>query len=633
MKNLKELTRKRIYRIPDYQRGYSWEKRQIDELIDDIENIRLNNELSYHFTGIVSYSEYNREDFNIKESTEINEDDEIEIYHIADGQQRMTTLYILLFEVYKKLYPNNFQSKFLDSILTYSFNDKRIYRFGYDVDVPSREYLYNIIFEDSSYQITHPETLYTSNLDFAKQAIQIHLSELEENHLKLFKRKLEQRLLFQEFLIDTSKLDVSMVFETMNYRGKSLSKLELFKNRLIYLVGAKYTDRGQVDNFRRHITNAWLKVYSWLGKKSDLKLNDDAFLTAYTIIHFENRNTKDSEFKNIIDRIFQVEYPIKGINTNKNLEETSLFYLTESIEIAVKCFFITFNPFSVDPEVGNLNIPFEIKRQIFIINQIGGANYIKTLICCALVKFIQLNFTNLVGLQSLLLEIEKHQLLVFNLLGRKIDANRPDIYRLCNELYVGNVTFAEARQKIKQLTLKFWESKNYIKMIQDNLNKEEERFLKIPAFRVILFLKEVYDSILPNEILKFNDFTLSLVFPNDHGSNAKFPNVVRQREPKNISYLRYSLGNIIITQRNLVFRGNISSPNYFQQRIQNLELSKIAVNKLISQNIQNWSDVNILDRGIEIFKFLKNRYDLTQLTDDDIRHILVDDLRIQGVND
>ena len=33
---LQDLFFKRIFRVPDYQRGYAWEEEQVDELLEDI---------------------------------------------------------------------------------------------------------------------------------------------------------------------------------------------------------------------------------------------------------------------------------------------------------------------------------------------------------------------------------------------------------------------------------------------------------------------------------------------------------------------------------------------------------------------------------------------------------------------
>ncbi|MDD3358443.1 MAG: DUF262 domain-containing protein [Parabacteroides sp.] len=38
--NLSELFNNKIFRIPDYQRGYAWSEKQLTELWDDIDEIK-----------------------------------------------------------------------------------------------------------------------------------------------------------------------------------------------------------------------------------------------------------------------------------------------------------------------------------------------------------------------------------------------------------------------------------------------------------------------------------------------------------------------------------------------------------------------------------------------------------------
>ena len=629
MKTLKDLTKNRIYRIPDYQRGYSWEEKHIYELIDDIDNIRLENDLSYHFTGILSYSAVELEAFNKKENLSLTTENEIEIFHITDGQQRLTTLFILLFELNKKLFPEDFASRFLEKTLTINIDGKTIYKFGYDVDVPSREHLYNVIFEDNSYEITHPETLYTSNLDFAKSTIKKFIEDWDDNALKRLKRKLENRLLFQEFIIDTAKLDVSMVFETMNYRGKGLSRLELFKNRLIYLIGARYFNVDVALQNRKLITDAWLRVYSWLGKRSETKLNDDLFLMAFITMHYDNSLTVDSDFKRLIERLFKTDYPIKSYHENTNLSEDNLLKLANSIELAVKCYYVIHNPFSKEPELDQLQIPKQVKNQLFVLNQIGGANYMKTLICAALARFIKVGHQEQSEFLALLREIEKHQMLVFNFLGRKNDANRPDVYRLCYDLYEGKSSFQSVKIKLKELILKWWRQKNRVDMILDRLNSTDKRFLDLGGLKVLLFLKEIHVESLQDHIKKINDFKLDLIFPESHGSNARFPNVVRTRDPRSNDVLRYSLGNIVILENNLSESLNPIHHSYFQDRKSKLVKSSNLRCREIALKIESWSDSDILNRGFEILNFIQDRYNISELDDREIKQILVDNLVIQ----
>lgn len=86
VKQLLESGKSKKFVIPEYQRPYAWSDEQIQVLFDDlVEYTENNNESTYFLGTIVSYENDNLEQ------------------EIIDGQQRITTLFLLLRAVYSKL--------------------------------------------------------------------------------------------------------------------------------------------------------------------------------------------------------------------------------------------------------------------------------------------------------------------------------------------------------------------------------------------------------------------------------------------------------------------------------------------------------------------------------------------------
>ena len=84
-----KVLEKRLFAIQDYQRAYSWKTQQRKELFRDIEKILYGSELSqHHFMATIVCLQTNQ--------TEEIGTDELERLDIVDGQQRLTTLIILL---------------------------------------------------------------------------------------------------------------------------------------------------------------------------------------------------------------------------------------------------------------------------------------------------------------------------------------------------------------------------------------------------------------------------------------------------------------------------------------------------------------------------------------------------------
>jgi hypothetical protein len=109
---------------------------------------------------------------------------------------------------------------------------------------------------------------------------------------------LTSKFVFNEYIIE-SDFDVFVAFETMNNRGKSLSTLELLKNRLIYLVTLydSELEAADVNSLRSLINGAWQEIYYQLGRNKEHPLNDDDFLKAHWIMYFKYTRKRSNDFK------------------------------------------------------------------------------------------------------------------------------------------------------------------------------------------------------------------------------------------------------------------------------------------------------------------------------------------------
>jgi Protein of unknown function DUF262/Protein of unknown function (DUF1524) len=83
---LSDLLANRLFRIPQYQRSYSWERKHRDDMFDDIRLLRDQPDRRHFMATVVGL---NRERRTIVT-------DEYSVIEVVDGQQRLTTLIILL---------------------------------------------------------------------------------------------------------------------------------------------------------------------------------------------------------------------------------------------------------------------------------------------------------------------------------------------------------------------------------------------------------------------------------------------------------------------------------------------------------------------------------------------------------
>ncbi len=129
VKSVRELLPMKFF-IPDYQRGYRWETQQVEDLLNDIYEFLKSKPVDYEFYCLQPLVVRKMsEDEKVK-----NNLDEAETwYEVIDGQQRLTTVY-LIFLVHQKilkLYDDENESS----------DDENIYELKYQRDINRENYL------------------------------------------------------------------------------------------------------------------------------------------------------------------------------------------------------------------------------------------------------------------------------------------------------------------------------------------------------------------------------------------------------------------------------------------------------------------------------------------------------------
>jgi uncharacterized protein with ParB-like and HNH nuclease domain len=212
------------YIVPRFQREYSWTKEEIDEFWDDIiQQIKLNGkkpENEEYFIGcIVLVGEDSKQD-----------------YLIVDGQQRLTTLTILIRAIVERLKELNdltAANALYQNIIEGTDNDgKKYFKL---VNENPKPYFQNEI------QVYQPLGLSTARTDeeklltaafngFLKRLNTLSIHGLNESEsIKILRT---QVLNFLKFILVTAKNedDAYTIFETLNARGLSLTSVDLIKN-------------------------------------------------------------------------------------------------------------------------------------------------------------------------------------------------------------------------------------------------------------------------------------------------------------------------------------------------------------------------------------------------------------------
>jgi uncharacterized protein with ParB-like and HNH nuclease domain len=178
LESLKSIFKDRLFKIPDYQRGFAWTTRQLKDFWEDVVNLPVDR---FHYTGLLSLKKVEKSVWNNwNEERWLVEDRGYKPFHIVDGQQRLTTFVIFIQAICEILanLPEN-KDKSEEEIYLVSFSLKNIkeeylliqklpqfiirtYKFGYETDNPSFKFLrHRILNEPDSGMIQ--ETFYTLN--------------------------------------------------------------------------------------------------------------------------------------------------------------------------------------------------------------------------------------------------------------------------------------------------------------------------------------------------------------------------------------------------------------------------------------------------------------------------------------
>ncbi|MEA2104902.1 MAG: DUF262 domain-containing protein, partial [Candidatus Cloacimonadota bacterium] len=425
LQSLTEIFNEKIFRIPDFQRGYSWQKAQLDDFWDDLDILK---EDKIHYTGLLTVEEINKKD--IQNIEKWQEDiwlieSGITAYYVIDGQQRLTTAIIFINQLLNQFDDDddgiNFKKKeyWITKFLFQQYGKiHKSYMFGYEKDNPSDEFFKTkILGQESLAADKVPEqTLYTANLKFANEFFKEKFADLTKEELEILFKKITGKFKFNLYMID-NELDVYVTFETMNNRGKPLSNLELLKNRLIYLTTLIYEDDFTRNKLRKDINETWKTIYEYLGKNKDKPLDDDDFLRNHWIMYFKyDRKQSAAYAKFLLNEKFTSKNALNG-----ELKISDIKEYIDSLSKSIKSWFYLYNPeFSTYSD--------ETKEWIQKLNRLGMSAF-PPLIMAVMTKCSEDEAL------SLLKSAESFIFLVFKLSQRPSNTKNSHFYRLANSFY------------------------------------------------------------------------------------------------------------------------------------------------------------------------------------------------------
>lgn len=308
------------YVIPRYQREYVWKQRNWDELLNDITfTLGFKNEKNEwtHFLGTIVLSS----NVKLKSSDSIKG---IKDYEIIDGQQRITTLFLLFAAICSRLYKLN--------------NEDALQRARYIENTfinsvtPQNELipiLYNSEYNDFILELLHnmkqSQHLKLSNNNPYKLAFEYFYSHFSSKTLYEIDQFLDKLYVINIVeIVSEQEEEIYNIFEVLNARGQQLKQIELLKNHTMKYVYPKLDD--YIDDARKK----WIDIYNYtehLVDKDDLlnhfakcylKRKAENAEDVYRLFKEEIKIDEMSSFLNDLHRFASLYAQITDKNTKDN---------------------------------------------------------------------------------------------------------------------------------------------------------------------------------------------------------------------------------------------------------------------------------------------------------------------------
>ena len=210
------------YTVDDYQREYKWDTKQVGELIDDLFAAfgKFYNK-SHAPTDVKGYGGYYLGSVILSER------------NIVDGQQRLTSLTLLLIRLRHLSSDEGLRAQLAALIYSDSFGEK-----SFNIDVEERNDCLNVLCTSGEPGEAHRNSEDESVRNLAKRYDDItdKLGGKSDKELELFSYWLTGKVLLVR-IGTSSKSNAYEVFETTNDRGLRLTSVDMLKNFLLSKVG------------------------------------------------------------------------------------------------------------------------------------------------------------------------------------------------------------------------------------------------------------------------------------------------------------------------------------------------------------------------------------------------------------
>lgn len=244
--NIRDLLTNERFGIDYFQRDYRWEKKHVEELVNDLSQAFLDTHSESNALAQVQ----NYDIYFLGSITTSKKDGQ---RSIVDGQQRLTTITLLLIYLYHKVENDSLKNTIAPLVSCYKFG-----KHSYNLNIPKRNKCMDHLFKGSELSPKAAKKPSVPNiLERYKDIESVFPEEIQQSQiLEFFIEWLLERVYLVETTTD-SEADAYTIFESMNDRGLSLTPAEMLRGYLL----------AKINNSKRQRT----ALTTWDNRMSELQ--------------------------------------------------------------------------------------------------------------------------------------------------------------------------------------------------------------------------------------------------------------------------------------------------------------------------------------------------------------------------
>ncbi|WP_187876234.1 DUF262 domain-containing protein [Helicobacter pylori] len=586
--NLDGVIEKGVFEIPSYQRGYAWQERQLKDFWNDLEHVsKLGDKFHYMHSLTLRGLENELED---------------SAFEIIDGQQRLATSLILLGLLAK--ITQNKDPKYslinLEPILSYKY---------YGLSEAFRA-----ITEEEKDLEKFKTSFYAKNLIKAYEFFQEKISDTPIETLEKMFDALTKKMLFSAVELNDNRIDPFSSFETINNRGKDLSTLELFKNRL-HFVAHKICNGQKLETLQQEINKTYTIIYDDLRSFEDDDL--ERFLKHFVAYYYGENSNKFKE------RLLEMEFNAHRKYDDANLDDEYdkidelLSYLSYSSKIwnflhTLDEKAITLKEFKIEITPKTRTLLDKMRR----LNALSDNAFLPLLLSLFTIQLERKHANKqpytTKELEGLLEYLERFGFLIYGVAGKNTAKN--EWIELAFRAFrsyregEGNITIEDLPTLEKSFFNR--QGNSALELLEESIHskKNTEKWYQWgKALNYLLYEYELYHN--PETTLNFDDSIESIehILPQkpDQGYSAKEKNWAKN------PHIAHALGNLLLIPKNA--NSSLSNKPFEEKRKAYLgSYSEKEVAKNASFGV-----AQIKERSEKLLDFLIARYRIAELVGED----------------